>query len=72
LQFLFCFRKQKIKGGKEKKRNSFRGQSTADGGGDFDVFKKQPRELFFISEVQFFFTVIVPIKKVFYSVNIAL
>jgi hypothetical protein len=44
LQFLFRFRKQKIKGGKERKRNSFRGQSTADGGGDFDVFKKQPKK----------------------------
>ena len=42
LQFLFRFRKQKIKGGKKKKRNSFRGQSTADGGGDFDVFASCP------------------------------
>ena len=38
LQFLFCFRKQKIKRGKERKRNSFWGQRPADGGGDFDVF----------------------------------
>jgi len=38
LQFLFRFRKQKIKGGKERKRNSFWGQRPADGGGDFDVF----------------------------------
>jgi len=38
LQFLFRFRKQKIKWGKKKKRNSFRGQSAANGGGDFDVF----------------------------------
>ena len=38
LQFLFRFRKQKIKGGKKRKRNSFWGQRPADGGGDFDVF----------------------------------
>jgi len=52
LQFLFRFRKpvvsgvepQKIKGGKKKKRNSFRGQSTADGGGDFDVFASCRRQ----------------------------
>ena len=37
-RFLFRFRKQKIKGSKERKRNSFWGQRTANGGGDFDVF----------------------------------
>ena len=42
LQFLFCFRKQKIKGGKKRKRNSFWGQSTANGEGDFDVFASCP------------------------------
>ncbi len=29
------------KGGKKRKRNSFWEQRSADGGGDFDVFKKQ-------------------------------
>ena len=38
LRFSFRFKKQKIKGGKKRKGNSFRGQSTANGGGDFDVF----------------------------------
>jgi hypothetical protein len=42
LQFLFCFGKQKIKGGKKRKRNSFWGQRPADGGGDFDVFASSP------------------------------
>ena len=61
---------KKLKGAKREKEILFGGKAPANDEGDFDVFKKQSSHLPFLLKIHLGQPVIIPIKEVFYPVQI--